>query len=125
MSLPTEAFCQHPTVRYSKECDNFFCTRCDKGMGQEYYNKNITAERMNINNQKVDLGYDPVNHPAHYTTHPSKVECIAITEHMNFCLGNAIKYIWRASEKGKQLEDLKKARWYLDREISRLENVKG
>lgn len=62
---------------------------------------------------------DPVNHPAHYGSHPSGVECIQITEHMNFCLGNAIKYLWRADEKGNAIEDLKKARWYIDREIAR------
>lgn len=66
-------------------------------------------------------GHDPVNHPTHYTSHPSKVECITITEHMNFCQGNAIKYIWRAFQKGSPLEDLRKARWYLNREIERLE----
>jgi len=62
-----------------------------------------------------------VNHPKHYTSHPSGVECIQITEHMNFCLGNAIKYIWRAGEKDqtKEIEDLQKARWYLEREIAR------
>lgn len=65
--------------------------------------------------------HDPVNHPKHYTAHPSGVECIQITEHMNFNLGNAVKYIWRAGEKLNRLEDLKKARWYLDREISRIE----
>lgn len=65
---------------------------------------------------------DMVNHPPHYKQHPSGVECIQITEHMNFCLGNAVKYIWRAGEKGSKIEDLKKARWYLDREIERLEN---
>ncbi|NDG32339.1 DUF3310 domain-containing protein [bacterium] len=43
-----------------------------------------------------------------------------ITEHMSFNLGNAVKYIWRASLKGKEIEDLRKARWYIDREISRL-----
>ena len=64
---------------------------------------------------------DNVNHPKHYTSHPSGVECIEITEHMNFCLGNATKYVWRASLKGNQIEDLKKARWYIDREIERLE----
>lgn len=64
---------------------------------------------------------DPVNNPSHYTGHPSGVEAITITEHFNFCLGNAIKYIWRAGMKGDALEDLKKARWYLDREISRHE----
>ena len=61
---------------------------------------------------------DPVNHPQHYTQHPSGVECIQITEHMNFCLGNAIKYIWRADKKNG-LEDLKKAIWYIEREIQR------
>lgn len=61
---------------------------------------------------------DMVNHPPHYTAHPSGVECIQITEHMNFCLGNAMKYIWRADEKGG-VEDLEKAVWYLRREIER------
>ena len=64
---------------------------------------------------------DPVNHPAHYTGHPSGIEAIQVTEHFNFCLGNAIKYIWRAGLKGDALQDLRKARWYLDREIKRLE----
>jgi len=65
---------------------------------------------------------DSVNHPPHYTSHPSGVECIQVAEHMNFCRGNAVKYIWRAGEKGDEIEDLKKARWYLDREIERLSN---
>ena len=60
---------------------------------------------------------DPVNHPAHYTAHPSGVECIQITEHMGFCLGSAIKYLWRADLKGNAIQDLEKARWYIDREI--------
>lgn len=64
---------------------------------------------------------DPVNHPPHYNGHPSGVECITITEHMNFCIGSAMKYLWRAGRKGPALEDLKKARWYVDREIQRLE----
>lgn len=61
---------------------------------------------------------DPVNNPTHYTSHPSGVQCITITEHMGFNLGNALKYIWRADMKHDAIEDLKKARWYLDREIS-------
>lgn len=64
---------------------------------------------------------DAINHPKHYTSHPSGVECIDIAEHMNFCLGNALKYIWRAGLKGDAVEDLKKARWYIGREIERLE----
>ena len=65
---------------------------------------------------------DNVNHPKHYTAHPSGVECIEVTEHMNFCVGNAIKYLWRAGLKGEQVEDLRKARWYIDREIARILN---
>ena len=68
---------------------------------------------------------DLVNHPKHYTAHPSGVECIQITEHMGFCLGNAMKYIWRADLKGDAIEDLKKARWYLDREIERRSKNEG
>ena len=67
---------------------------------------------------------DPVNRPKHYNGHPSGVECIQIIEHMGFCLGNAIKYIGRADLKRDALEDLKKARWYLDREISSREAAK-
>jgi hypothetical protein len=66
---------------------------------------------------------DLVNHPPHYTSHPSGVECITVTEHMGFNLGNALKYIWRADEKGSALEDLRKARWYVDREIQRRERA--
>ena len=63
---------------------------------------------------------DKINHPKHYCSHPSGVECIRITEHMNFNLGNVVKYCWRTDHKNG-LEDLNKARWYLEREISRLE----
>lgn len=65
---------------------------------------------------------DKIN-PAHYRAHPSGVECITVTEHFGFCLGNAIKYIWRAGSKAGSpaLEDLRKSRWYIDREIARLE----
>lgn len=65
-----------------------------------------------------------VAHPAHYTSHPSGIECIEVTEHMSFCLGNAIKYIWRAGLKNDNaVEDLSKAVWYLEREISRIAEV--
>ena len=65
------------------------------------------------------IHYDSVNHPKHYTAHPSGVECIQITEHMGFCLGNAMKYIWRADLKADAVEDLRKAVWYIEREIAR------
>lgn len=67
------------------------------------------------------MAEDRVNHPNHYTSHPSGVECIQVTEHFNFNIGNAIKYLWRSGLKGFTLEDLHKARWYVTREIERLE----
>ncbi len=65
-------------------------------------------------NTQVDM----VNHPPHYTNHPSGVECIDVTKHMNFCLGNATKYIWRADLKLDAIEDLRKAVWYIETEIA-------
>ena len=66
---------------------------------------------------------DEINHPDHYLWHPSGIECITITEHMNFCTGNAIKYIWRSGRKQNisAIIDLQKAIWYLNREIDRIE----
>ena len=66
---------------------------------------------------------DPVNHPKHYTAHPSGVECITITRHMNFNLGNVVKYVWRADLKNDAVEDLKKAAFYLANEIARRETL--
>jgi hypothetical protein len=64
---------------------------------------------------------DPVNHPFHYTSHPSGVECITVTECFNFNVGNAIKYLWRAGLKSPDAaQDLEKALWYVEREIARI-----
>lgn len=63
---------------------------------------------------------DMVNRPPHYTSHPSGIECIEITEHMSFLMGNAMKYLWRADLKNGT-EDLKKAKWYIDRELKKRE----
>ena len=67
--------------------------------------------------------YEQVDHPAHYNSHPAAIECIDVIEHMTFNVGSAIKYAWRAGLKpgADTLTDLRKARWYLDREISRLD----
>ena len=67
---------------------------------------------------------DPVSHPTHYMSHPSGIEPIEITKHESFNIGNAIKYVMRRNFKGKPLEDLKKARFYLDLEIAMLEGGK-
>lgn len=84
-----------------------------------------------------ELAYDanlpkenPVNHPKHYTSHPSGIECIDITRHYCFSIGNAIKYLWRAGlkkelgleDKQKEIEDLNKAIWYIKDRIKQLEN---
>lgn len=63
------------------------------------------------------MSNDNVNHPKHYTSHPSGIECIQVTEHMDFCIGNAIKYLWRAGGKNDEVEDLEKAIWYIQRKI--------
>ena len=68
---------------------------------------------------------DNINHPKHYNSHLSGVECIDVVEHMTFNLGNAVKYIWRADQKGNPVEDVKKAAWYVKREIERLANLKA
>ena len=68
---------------------------------------------------------DNVNHPHHYISDPSGIECIQITRHRNFNIGNAIKYLWRAGLKDdtKHVEDLQKAVWYLNDEIHRLQGM--
>ena len=66
-----------------------------------------------------------VNHPKHYNSDPSGIECIEVVKHRDFCIGNAIKYLWRAglkeeeglTNKEKQIEDLQKAIWYINKEI--------
>lgn len=103
---------------------------------------------MEQSNEEIDLvkEFETVNHPKHYTSHPSGVECIEIVRHMSFNVGNAIKYLWRAGLKTpehpafymgtpsgvkrmpidpKHIEDLKKAAWYINDEITRLEKYNG
>lgn len=69
---------------------------------------------------------DPVSHPSHYTSRVPGIECIQVTENFCFNRGNAIKYIWRAGEKNpeKEVEDLEKAAWYINREIQRMKGEK-
>ncbi len=62
---------------------------------------------------------EKVNHPNHYNANPSGVEAIDVIEHMSFNVGNAVKYLWRADEKDNPIEDLKKAAWYINREIEK------
>lgn len=78
------------------------------------------------NGQRVrrsDKVSDPVNQPAHYTAHPGGIQCIDVTEHMGFNIGNAVKYLWRCDLKNDAIEDLKKAAWYIAREIAKREKA--
>lgn len=70
------------------------------------------------------MATDAVDHPTHYNQHPSGVECIDVVEHMPFNIGNAVKYLWRCGLKGDELEDLRKARWYIEREIAKREKTR-
>jgi hypothetical protein len=76
------------------------------------------------------MTHDPVNHPQHYTSLPAdcpgcgrRIECIDVTKHLNFALGNAMKYLWRNGHKADAIEDLRKAKRYLEIEIARLEKA--
>lgn len=98
------------------------CSRCQRSVP----NKTLILGLCNACREQTALKKqaEAVHHPAHYNT--GKIEAIAAIEDwkLGFNLGNTVKYIARAEHKGKKLEDLKKARWYLDREIANLEGGK-
>lgn len=94
-----------------------------------------THSPRNLRLRNPDFGVadevDLVNHPTHYTSDPSGVECITITRHRNFNIGNAFKYLWRnglkddaaLSARQKQIQDLRKSVFYIEDEIKRLEAI--
>lgn len=94
------------------------------------YVRQLLKDKKLINIFSADLKDDNVNHPKHYTSHPSGVECIEITRHYCFSIGNAIKYLWRAglkteegmADKAKEIEDLNKAIWYINDRIKQLKD---
>lgn len=77
----------------------------------------LKRERDRRLHEATEEAPNPVSAPPHYRAHPSGIECIQVTEHLSFLRGNAIKYLWRAGQKGNIIEDLEKARWYIEREI--------
>lgn len=98
-----------------------------KGIGKAFILHNLEEVKGDDNTVKLkphgqygSSEKDAVN-PQHYKSHPSGIECIEITRHMNFNLGNTFKYIWRAGMKDDVLQELKKAQWYLQDEINRIE----
>jgi len=97
------------------------CTNYDKWVNRSIFIKEAAKPLSEAVKEWVDCKdeVDIVNQPPHYTEHPSGIECIQVTEHMGFNLGNAVKYIWRCDLKQDAIEDLKKAKWYIEREIDR------
>lgn len=93
---------------------------------QRFYTERDRLSGGSISEDSLPNSEEAVNHPKHYNSDPSGIECIEVTRHRNFCIGNAIKYLWRAGLKdepgnaNKHVEDLKKAIWYINDEIGRL-----
>lgn len=95
-------------------------------VGQPYmiYDKSKYKYELKDNSIEILENADSISHPSHYANGWSNsAEVIDLTEHLSFCAGNVVKYVCRAGRKDpvKHVEDLKKARWYLDREIERIE----
>lgn len=88
------------------------------------YDKSKYKYELDDGSIKILKNSDSVSHPSHYVDGWSNgAEVIDLTEHLSFCAGNVVKYVCRAGRKDpdKHVEDLEKARWYLDREIERVE----
>lgn len=124
-----EGCTREPTCKHGQPADN--CKTCVVSR-ESVPNSMIPALLVNATTASLDEPeHDPVNHPSHYTSSPARcscgasIECIQVIEHMPHCLGAAVKYIWRCGikEGADELEDLRKARWYIDREIQRRERA--
>ena len=128
----SETDCVNCALVGNSPCLSNFCTPCNRKDERNVYYKLVKQCEPKDMEQKTEIRVDNVNHPAHYNSHPSGIECIEIARHHNFNIGNAIKYLWRAglkSEKGmedadKQVEDLRKAIFYINDEIERIKSNK-
>jgi len=99
------------------------CAQCN-GTGHVRYGEIYSVCDICNSCGKVPAPTSTVDHPKHYNSHPSGVECIVVVEHFGFNVGNAVKYLWRCGLKGDEIEDLKKALWYVQREIEKREKAK-
>ncbi len=109
--------------------ENIFDCEDIKDDDPKLYKKIKEMQQMieSLSLKKKEANQDEVNHPKHYISDPSGIECIQIVRHRNFNIGNAIKYLWRAGLKdgNSDIQDLQKAVWYIQDEIERLEKLKG
>lgn len=98
----------------------------DENCWQDF--EEVTPDMVDTYRRQGKVHEGLVNHPLHYNQHPSGIECIEIARHYCFSIGNAIKYLWRAglkqevgkSDVTKEIEDLEKAKWYIDDRINQL-----
>lgn len=125
-------------INFTKRCEycgeEYWDTHvCEGTIAAAEYETMLKDALNEVAEALINNSHDPVNHPAHYTSHPSGVECIDITKHYNFQIGNAMKYLWRQGLKesvgldpiDKQIQDCKKAVWYINSFINDLENKKN
>jgi len=106
-------------TKYCPECPPKYSKVPKKKKEVDVTLANMVANTLEEPEVKVvELKEDVINHPSHYTR--DKIEVIDFIEdqQLPYHLGNVIKYVARAGHKGDKLEDLKKARWYLDRYIN-------
>ena len=111
--------CAHGHEGMQGYCKDSLANKCSPGWKLwEARGKEYPAAEV-----RTPLDFNNVDHPKHYTDVVPGIECIQVTEHFDFLLGNAIKYIWRSGRKGENtaLQDLKKAEWYIKRAIAREE----
>lgn len=111
---------QHPDAKFFFATGRYLTYEFDS---EDYFNEHEAEEFFFATAvQEVEeipqQTNDAVNNPTHYTSHPSGIECIDVTRHMSFNLGNATKYIWRCDLKKDAIEDLRKAIFYLNDEIN-------
>lgn len=94
------------------------------------YSKIVWKRNPSLSDQYAEIEKvcqnSSVSNPKHYTSHPSGIECIEITRHHDFAIGNAIKYLWRAGLKDSdnEIQDLEKAAWYIQDKIKQLKGGK-
>lgn len=108
----------------------FIQGRKERTDADEFFDQLQKAKQITHDyNQSISETYNAVNHPSHYNSLPAvcsacgdSIECIEVVRHMNFNLGNAMKYLWRAGEKNKdtEIQDLEKAVWYIEDQIEML-----
>lgn len=104
-------------------CYNWYAQRCDSVYSEHYGCVTLYDSSCSSFNEIKENSKEKVNHPSHYN---QGIEAIDIIESwgLNFSLGNAIKYILRAPHKDSQIEDLQKAKWYVERELERIQKLR-